>query len=134
MSSSLRYTLTKFRSRPSSAYRCLRRPSYRVVRSASSSPTVAPLTSTDSFLSVNGRSGVGMLIVFGICQLFLVEGGTILAQSPGRHVLRRAGANGNDDVREERQRVIEIVLRRPGRMIGMGMIEPEQFSTELRRA
>jgi hypothetical protein len=51
-----------------------------------------------------------MLIVFGMSEAFLVEGRAILAQSPGRHVLGRAGADGNDDVREERQRVIEIVL------------------------
>src|SRR5688500_2249247 len=114
MSSSFRYTLTKFRSRPSSAYRCLRRPSCFFVRSASSSPTVAPLTSTDSFLSVNGRSGVGMWIVFGIGQVFRIEAGAIVAEKPRRHVFWDAGADGNDDVGKNRPGVVQIVLRRPG--------------------
>src|SRR5918995_6549255 len=98
--------LTKFRRRPSSAYRCLRNPSYFFVRSASSSPTVAPLTSTASFLSVKGRSGVGMLIVFGMGQRFLIKGGAIVAKAPGRHVFWRPAADGHDDVRKERPRMV----------------------------
>ena len=40
----------------------------------------------------------------------------------------------NDDVRKRRPRMIEIELRRPRRMIGMRMVEPEQFRAEARRA
>src|SRR3954471_12804866 len=38
--------------------------------------------------------------------------------------------DGDDDVRERWPCVIQIVLRRTGRMIRMGMIKPEQFSTK----
>src|SRR5688572_9576756 len=134
MSSSFRYTFTKFRSRPSSAYRCLRRPSYFFVRSASSSPTVAPLTSTDSFLSVKGRSGVGMLMVFGMGQVFLIESGAIFTKAPRRHVLWRTAADGDDHVRERRPGVVEVVLRRSGRVVRMRVVEAEQLGSELRRA
>src|SRR5215471_19276064 len=128
MSSSFRYTLTKFRNRPSSAYRCLRSPAYFFVRSASSSPTVPPLTSTDSFLSVNGRSGVGMWMVLGIGQGFLVESRAVFTQAPGRHVLGRARPDGNDDVGKGRPRMIQIVLRRSRGMIGMRVVESEQVT------
>ena len=47
-------------------------PACLVVRSASSSPTVAPSASTASCLSVNGRSGVGIRIFVAI-QLALIE-------------------------------------------------------------
>src|SRR4026207_1618223 len=72
-----------------------------------------------------------MLIVFGRSEAFLVEGGAIIAQSPGRHVLGRAGADGNDDVRKERPRVVEIVLRWPCGMIGMRMVEAERLDAQL---
>ena len=40
-------------------------------------------------------------------------------------------ATAHDDVRERRPRMIEVVLRRPRRMIRMRMIEPEQLAAEL---
>ena len=63
MSSSFRYTLTKLRSLPSSLNRCLRRSAYCVVSAVSTSPTVAPLSSTVSFLSAYCRRGVGIRIL-----------------------------------------------------------------------
>src|SRR5438874_13640202 len=111
--------LTKLRSFPASLYRCAFRPECFRVRSASSSPTVAPAASTASCLSVYGRSGVGMRI-FGINQLSLVETRSIFFQVPHGQVRRRGFAalagqvprlradDGYDDVGECRPRVIKI--------------------------
>src|ERR1041385_7966334 len=111
--------LTKLRSLPCSLYRCALRPLCLRVRSASSSPTVTPSASTASFLSVYGRSGVGIRILVDIVKLALFEARTIVLQEPHGHVARRALGHGDDDVRKRRPRVIEIVLRRARRMIGM---------------
>src|SRR5882672_9163522 len=86
--------LTKLRSLPSALYRCAFRPGCFVVRSVSSSPMVLPSTSTASFLSVNGRSGVGIRILVAI-ELALVKCGTVFLEVPHRHVsrLRAFGAS-----------------------------------------
>src|SRR5438034_2232603 len=133
---------TKLRSFPSWLYRCAFKPECFVVRSTSSSPTVLPSASTASFLSVNGRSGVGIRILVAI-ELALVKCGTVFLQIPDGHGsrLRPSGAmagrsitgHGHDDVRKRRPRVIEIVLRRPRRMVRMRMIETQQVAAELAR-
>src|SRR6184192_1475472 len=69
--------------------------------------------------------------ILGMIQPALVEAGTVLFQKPDGHICGRALRNRNDDVGEVRPRVIEVVLRRPRRMIGMRMVEPEQLSAEL---
>src|SRR5438034_3179715 len=127
---------TKLRSFPSWLYRCAFKPECFVVRSVSSSPTVLPSASTASFLSVNGRSGVGIRILVAI-ELALVKCGTVFLQIPDGHgpSLRAFGASarqafsrtrhGHDDVRKRRPRVIQIVLRRPRRMVRMRMIEAQ---------
>src|SRR5262245_51857572 len=129
---------TKLRSLPWSLYRWAFSPACRRVRSASSSPTVAPSASTASCLSVYGRSGVGIRI-FAIVKLTLFEARSIVFQKPHRHVprlrarVRTFSGNGHDDVRERRPRMIKIVLRWPRRMVGMRMIEAEQIAAELGR-
>src|SRR6266571_3854259 len=133
MSSSLMYTLTKLRSFPCSLYRCVFSPSCRRVRSASNSPIVAPVASTMSCLSVYGRSGVGMRI-FAMMQTALFERRTIVFQEPHGHVGGGAAHDRYDDIGKSRPRVIQIVLRRPRRMIRMRVVEPEQLPTEVGRA
>src|SRR3954464_6510952 len=110
--------LTKLRSLPWSLYRCALSPECFVVRSARSSPTVLPSASTASFLSVNGRSGVGIRILVAI-ELALVKCGTVFLQIPHGHRFRLAGSDGHDDVRKRRPCVIQLVLRRSRRVIGM---------------
>src|SRR5712691_7302341 len=85
MSSSLTYTLTKLRNFPWSLYRWALRPLCLVVKSTSSSPTVLPSASTASFLSVNGRRGVGIMILVAI-ELALFKFGTVFFQKPDCHV------------------------------------------------
>src|SRR6476619_5663148 len=136
--------LTKLRSLPSALYRCALRPACLLIRSASSSPTVLPSTSTASFLSVNGRSGVGIRILVAI-ELALFKCGTVFLEKPHRHdsslrgfaaSARRGSGAGHchDDVRERGPRVIEIVLRRPRRVVRMRVIKPEQLAAKLGRA
>src|SRR5437762_10109759 len=125
--------LTKLRSLPCSLYRCAFRPLCLRVRSASSSPTVAPDTSTASCLSVYGRSGVGISI-FAMMETALFEARSIVLEIPHGHVRCPAVRDGDNHVRERRPRVIEIVLRRPRRVIRVRMVEPEELRAELRRA
>src|SRR6185295_12482714 len=99
--------LTKLRSFPWSLYRCALRPLCLVVRSASSSPTVAPAASTASCLSVYGLSGVGMRI-FAIYQGALFEGRTIVFQIPHGHVAGGAGRHRHDHIPERRPGMVEI--------------------------
>src|ERR1700688_4835395 len=132
MSSSFRYTLTKLRSLPCSLYRWAFKPPCFLVKSASSSPTVAPSASTASFLSVYGLSGVGIRILVAM-ELALFEIGSVLFQIPHGHVARSARRDRHNHVREGRPRMIEIELRRPRRMIGMRVIEPEQLASQLAR-
>src|SRR5580704_4127903 len=132
MSSSFRYTLTKLRSLPCSLYKCPFNPACFFVRSASSSPTVAPSASTASFLSVYGRSGVGIRIFVAI-DVALIETGSIVFKKPHRHGCRLPRGNSHDDVVKIRPRMIEIELRRPRRMIGMRVIEPEKFAAQFTR-
>src|SRR5581483_8836277 len=122
--------LTKLRSLPCSLNRCALRPACFAVRSASSSPTVAPSASTASFLSVYGRSGVGMRI-FVAMKLALLEAGAVLLQEPHRHVGRRAARDGHDHVGKRRPRVIQIVLGRTRGVIRVRMIEPDQLGAHL---
>src|SRR3954463_10856933 len=122
--------LTKLRSLPSALYRCALRPACLLIRSASSSPTVLPSTSTASFRSVNGRSGVGIRILVAI-ELALFKCGTVFLQKPHRHDFSLRACHGDDDVRERGPRMIQIVLRRPRRVIRVGVIKPEQFAAEL---
>src|SRR5579863_8695333 len=63
MSSSLRYTLTKLRSLPSSLKICRRRSGYSVMSAFNTSPTVPPEACTESCLPVNWRRGVGIRIL-----------------------------------------------------------------------
>src|SRR5688572_32901321 len=130
MSSSFKYTFTKLRSLPWSLYRCAFSPLWRRVRSASSSPIVAPSASTASFLSVYGRSGVGIRIFVAI-ELALIEAGSIFLQEPNGHVAGAPAGNRDDDICERRPRVIEVELRRPRRMIRMRMIKAQQLAAEL---
>src|SRR5215471_17353267 len=62
-------------------------------------------------------------------ELFRVEGGAILSQTPRGHILWDARANGNDYVRERGPRMIQVELRRTRRVVGMRMIEPEEVGT-----
>src|SRR3954465_346403 len=110
--------LSKLRSLPWSLSRCAFRPACFFVRSASSSPTVAPEASTASCLSVYGRSGVGMRI-FAMVQSALFETRSIVFQEPHGHRHGSGLGDRHDDVREGRPRMIEVVLRWPRRMIRM---------------
>src|SRR5262245_37008911 len=130
MSSSFTYTLTKLRSLPCSLYRCAFRPACFRVKSASSSPTVAPIASTLSCLSVYGRSGVGMRI-FAIVKIALFETRSIVFEIPHGHVGRLAVGDRHDDVGKRRPRMIEVVLRWPRRMIRVRVIKPEQLRAYL---
>src|SRR5712692_8418154 len=96
MSSSLRYTFTKLRSLPCSLYRCGFSPLYLVLRLTSSSPIVAPSTSTASCLPVNGRNGVGIRILFAITTyaFFVAEP---QCPAPLRVVLGRGGPSPAPD-------------------------------------
>src|SRR5215467_5224311 len=132
MSSSLTYTLTKLRSLPCSLYRCARSPECLLVRSASSSPIVAPCASTASCLSVYGRSGVGIRIFVVAIQRALIKTGSVFLQEPHGHVARCSRHHRDNDVRERRPRVIEIELRRAGRMVRMRVIKAQQLATERR--
>src|SRR4051812_18972108 len=140
MSSSFTYTFTKLRSRPSSVYRCFFSPSCWRVRSARSSPTVAPATSTASFLPVKGRSGVGMRTRFGMAsaisgskrggrarERLLVERGAVVFEQPRRHRRGLAAHDGYDHVREHRPRVVQVVLGWTRRVIRVRVIEAEEL-------
>src|SRR5437660_2075560 len=96
MSSSLRYTLTKLRSLPSSLYRLRRRSLCCVVRSASASPTVAPFTCTVSCFPVYCRRGVGIKIL-GINQLFLFRLGLLRIGQPAIGVVELTFLNRQHD-------------------------------------
>ena len=87
---------------------------------------VVPSTSTASCLPVNGRSGVGIRILFAMSVFY--AGSFRALRSPRRYGprLQRATTSsslwlgrcdGHDHVPEKRPRVIEIVLRRTRRMI-----------------
>src|SRR5262245_4520335 len=132
MSSSFKYTFTKLRSLPWSLYRCALRPLCFLVRSARSSPIVAPCASTASCLSVYGRSGVGIRIFVVAIQRALIKTGSVFLQKPDGHVARRARHHRHNHVRKRRPRMIEIELRGPRRMIRMRMVEAQQLPAERR--
>src|ERR1700733_8706870 len=121
---------TKLRSLPWSVYRCAFSPECLAVKSASSSPTVAPSASTASFLSVYGLSGVGIRI-FVAMKLALFECGAVVLQPPHRHVCCGTCRDRNDHICKRRPRVVQIVLRRTRRMVGMRMIEAEELRPEV---
>src|SRR5438477_6006 len=128
MSSSFKYTLTKLRSLPCSLYRCALRPECFLVRSASSSPIVAPCASTASCLSVYGRSGVGIRIFVVAIQRALIKTGSIFFQKPHGHRAHRSRHHRDDDVVERWPRVIQVELRWPCRMIRMRVVKPQQLA------
>src|SRR3954465_6680015 len=145
MSSSLRYTFTKLRRRPCSLYKCGFNPAYFAVRSPSSSPMVTPSASTASCLPVNGRNGVGIRILFAISYTSFGRGNTatlraferifaelrtIGGQPPDGHLLRLPLLNRNNHIPEERKRVIEIILGRARRMIGMRVVKSQKILLE----
>ena len=107
--------LTKLRSLPCSLYRCALRPACFVVRSASSSPTVAPL-GLDGVLLIGvrpERSGNQNFRRHVQLALFETDRSSFSHQTvisrgpPGRH--------RHDHVGEGRPRVVQIVLRRAAR-------------------
>src|SRR4026207_1808019 len=89
--------LTKLRSLPWSLYRCALSPACLAVKSASSSPTAAPSAATASFLSVYGRSGVGIRI-FVAMKIAFFECSAVVLQPPHCHVRCGAGRDRNDHV------------------------------------
>src|SRR3979490_2576685 len=102
---------TKLRSLPWSLYRWAFSPVCLAVKSARSSPTVAPSASTASFLSVYGLSGVGIRI-FVAMKLALFKYGSVVFEPPHGDVARLAGGDRDNHVRKRRPRVLQIVLRR----------------------
>src|SRR5882672_9665543 len=126
--------LTKLRSLPCSLYRCAFSPVCFRVRSTSSSPTVAPSASTASFLSVYGRSGVGIRIFVAMLKLALFETRSIVLEPPDGHVAGPSGCDRDDHVRKVRPRVVQIVLGRTRGMIRVRMVEAEELAAELARA
>src|ERR1700676_106863 len=121
---------TKLRSLPWSLYKCAFSPACLAVKSARSSPTVAPSASTASFLSVYGLSGVGIRILVAM-KLALFECGAVVFQPPHRHVCCGTCRDRDDHVCERRPRVIQIVLRRTRRVVRMRMIEPEELRPKI---
>src|SRR4051794_33495462 len=73
-----------------------------------------------------------VLVKSSVSGLF-VERGAILAQPPGPQIRRVAGAHRDDDVAEVRPSMIEVVLRRFGRMVGMRVIEADQVGADAPR-
>src|SRR5260221_13482608 len=71
--------------------------------------------------------------IFAMLETALFEAGSVLFEIPDGHRLRGSCRDSDDDVREIRPRVIEVVLRRSGRMIRMRVIEPEKLAAKLRR-
>src|SRR5262245_27857826 len=117
--------LTKLRSLPSAEYKCCLSPAYLVVRLVNSSPMLVPSTSTESSLSVKGRSGVGIRILVAIGYRLFVKRRPIVFQSPGRQQFIFTRHHRHDHIREERPGMIEIVLRRLRRVIRVRVIKPE---------
>jgi len=62
----------------------------------------------------------------------LFESGAVFAQPPRAQGARRAGGHGDDDVTEVGPRVIEVVLRRFRRMVGMRVIEADELRAACR--
>src|SRR5215216_1181861 len=131
MSSSPLSTLTKERSLPSPVYRCCLRPGCSEARFPRASPAVAPPTSTSGLPAVYCLRGVGIL-TFGISdsplsyyRLFVVTGAVAL-QGPRAHVLDVLAAHRGYYVGVARPGVLSVVLGGLGRMIRMGVVEPQK--------
>src|SRR3954447_21367715 len=69
--------------------------------------------------------------IFAMMQSALFESRSIVLEIPDRHVRRPTLRDGDDDVRKGRPRVIEVVLRRPRRMIRMRMVEADEVGAKL---
>src|SRR5215218_5734531 len=131
MSSSPLYTLTKERSVPSPVYRCCLRSGCSEARLPRASPAVTPPTSTSGLPAVYCLKGVGIL-TFGISRtplsyyrLFVVTG-TVVSQGPRAHVLDVLAAYRGYNVRVARPGMLAVVLRGLGRVVRVGMVEPQQ--------
>src|SRR5947209_5860723 len=135
MSSSLTYTLTKLRSLPSSLYRWRFSSPYWDVSAPRSSPTVPPVSSTESFLSAYWRSGVGMRILgivirIGQDQLFGIGNGLLLVGNERFRVVDPAGLNGDNHVRVPGPGVREVGRREVGVAIRVRVEEAEHVEPE----
>ena len=67
-------------------------------------------------------------------QISFVEPRPIVAEVPDGDVARGAAIHGNDHIGQVRPGMIEVVLRRPGRFIGMRMIKADERAAALARA
>src|SRR2546428_12395662 len=65
-------------------------------------------------------------------EFFLIECGTVLTEPPRGHLFGNARAHRHDHVGKKRPGVIEIVLRRSRRMVGMRMVEAKQLGAARR--
>src|SRR5437588_4394121 len=98
MSSSLRYTLTKLRSLPSSLKICLRRSGYCVVSALNTSPTVPPATATESCLPVNCLRGVGIkTLAISVNQLLFCRFRLVDVRQPAIGMVKFALLNRQHD-------------------------------------
>src|ERR1035441_8107510 len=94
MSSSFKYTLTKLRTLPSSLKICLRRSGNCAVSAASTSPTVAPATVTESCFPVNWRRGEGIkTLAISVDQLLFCRFGLVEVRQPAIGVVEFALLN-----------------------------------------
>src|ERR1019366_1111516 len=127
MSSSLRYTLTKLRSLPSSLKICLRRSGYSVISAASTSPTVAPGTVTESCFAVNCRSGVGISTLgMSVDQLLFWRFGLIEVGQKAIGVVELAFLNRQDDEGVPRAGIPQIGGGKIRVAIGMRVIDADE--------
>src|SRR5215212_1480473 len=140
MSLSPTYTLTNERSLPSPVYRCCLRSGYSAARLPKVSPAVWPPTSSSALPPVYCLRGVGIL-TFGMLISFsrlsydglFVVARAIVPEYPRTHVLDLVFAHGGDDVRVVGPGVLPIVLGGAGRVIRVGVVEPEQVHVPLLR-
>src|ERR1039458_7492110 len=127
MSSSLRYTLTKLRSLPSSVKICLRRSGYSVVSAVSTSPTVAPGTVTESCFAVNWRSGVGIsILAMSVNQLLFWRFGLLEVGQKAIGVVELAFLNRQDDEGVPRAGIPQIGGGKIRVAIGMRVIDADE--------
>src|SRR5919204_26065 len=71
--------------------------------------------------------------IFAMIQTALFEARTIVFQKPDGHLRGLCLRDGDDDVRERRPCVVQVVLRRPCRMIRVRVIKAEKLGADLRR-
>src|SRR5215831_21316826 len=127
MSSSLRYTFTKLRTFPSSVNSCLRRSGYCDVRAVSASPTVWPVTLTESCLPVYCRSGVGIRILgMSVNQLLFGRLGLVIVGQPAIGVVELSVADREHHEGIPWTRILEVRAREVGVAIGMRMVNADE--------